>query len=138
MEYKRTRYILTPNQHVGAWKTGFMPQWLTRDYLARRGAAPFLHGQLVPSRCSLLGYTLKGLRIEGTIIPEWLFQTELQPEVGPEAYDEGAEILRNFFHTQISSFLQPELDSLGKQIIKCCLDGGTLEDYRNLITTSHV
>ncbi len=32
---QHTRYILTPNQYVGVWEMGFMPQWLTRDYLAR-------------------------------------------------------------------------------------------------------
>ena len=34
----RTRFVLVPNQHVGAWHTGFMPQWLAREYLARRGS----------------------------------------------------------------------------------------------------
>jgi hypothetical protein len=24
----RMKYILCPNQHVGAWETGFMPQWI--------------------------------------------------------------------------------------------------------------
>ncbi|MFP4015971.1 MAG: DUF4914 family protein, partial [Halanaerobiales bacterium] len=33
----KVRYILTPNQHIGAWKVGFMPQWVTREYIARRG-----------------------------------------------------------------------------------------------------
>ncbi len=138
LDYRKTRYILTPNQHVGAWKTGFMPQWLARDYLARRGAAPFLPGQLVQSRCTLLGYTLRGIRIEGTDIPEWLFQTDMQPEVGTEAYDKGADILKDFFHKQIKSFLQPELHDLGRNIIECCLDGGEMEDYESLITTTHV
>jgi hypothetical protein len=138
LHYRDTRYILTPNQHVGAWETGFMPQWLARDYLARRGSAPFLPDQLVPARSPLLGYTLRRMRIEGTIIPEWLFQTELQPEVGPEAYDAGEEILENFFHEQIKSFLQPELEDRGRQIIECCLDGGGMNDYKQLIETTHV
>jgi hypothetical protein len=138
LDYRRTRYTLSPNQHVGAWHTGFMPQWLAREYLARRGAAPFLPDQLVPSRSPLLGYTLRSMRIEGTVIPEWLFQTDLQPEVGPEAYDAGAEILQGFFEDQIRTFLQPELDELGRQIIECCLDGGSLDDYEELINTTHV
>ena len=45
-----TRYILTPNQYVGAYHVGFMPQWITREYLARRGSARFKMEQLVPSR----------------------------------------------------------------------------------------
>jgi hypothetical protein len=138
LNYRRTRYILTPNQHVGAWDTGFMPQWLAREYLARRGAAPFLPDQLVQARCPLLGYTLRSMRIEGTVIPEWLFQTDLQPQVGPEAYDAGAEILADFFRDQIQTFLQPELADLGRQIIECCLDEGSLDDYEQLISTHHV
>ncbi|MBD3293227.1 MAG: DUF4914 family protein [Armatimonadia bacterium] len=138
LNYREMRYILTPNQHVGAWHTGFMPQWLAREYLARRGAAPFLPDQLIPSRSPLLGYTLRGMRIEGKVIPEWLFQTDMQPEVGPEAYDAGAEILTRFFHEQIEAFLHPDMNDLGRRIIQCCLDGGSLEDYDRLINTTHV
>jgi hypothetical protein len=138
LKYRDTRYILTPNQHVGAWSTGFMPEWLARDYLARRGSAPFLPGQLIPARSPLLGYTLRRMRIEGTVIPEWFFRTETQPEVGPEAYDAGAEILRKFFHEQIRTFLQPELQKLGWRIIECCLDEGSLDEYEQLISTTHV
>jgi len=134
----QTRYILTPNQYVGVWKTGFMPQWLARDYLARRGFAPFLPGQLIPSRCSLLGYSLKSIRIEGVIIPSILLRVETQPEVGQEAYDEGSQILTEFFHKQIEKFLQPELDDLGRKIIECCMSGGNVEDYEKLIEVKNV
>ena len=130
----RTRYILTPNQYVGAWKTGFMPQWLARDYLARRGFAPFQPGQLVPSRCPLLGYSLKSIRIEGVTIPQILLRVETQAEVGPEAYDTGAGILTEFFHRQIKKFLQPGLDDLGQSIIECCLSGGGAADYEKFIS----
>ncbi|MFW5923340.1 MAG: DUF4914 family protein [Planctomycetota bacterium] len=138
LDYRETRYILTPNQHVGAWRTDFMPQWLARDYLARRGSAPFLPDQLVPARTPLLGYTLRKMRIEGTVIPEWLFQTELQHEVGTEAYDEGAAILTDFFKEQIATFLQPGLEDLGRKIIECCLNDGSLDEYERLIETTHV
>ena len=36
-----TRYVLIPNQHIGAWKVGFMAEWIAREYLARRGSAKF-------------------------------------------------------------------------------------------------
>ena len=55
-EYHNTRYILTPNQHIGAWQGGFMPQWIAREYLARRGTARFTPDQIRPARCALLGY----------------------------------------------------------------------------------
>jgi hypothetical protein len=128
-----TRYILVPNQHVGSWRTGFMPQWIVRDYLARRGHARFPAEQIVASRCPLLGYSLQSIRIEGLIIPRYLLQVDLQPEVGTEAFDEGARILTEFFHSQIQKYMQPELDSLGREIIDCCLSGGTVEDYGRLV-----
>lgn len=134
----QTRYILTPNQYVGVWETGFMPQWIARDYLARRGFAPFPPGQLIPSRCSLLGYSLKSIRIEGVNLPTFLLRVERQLEVGPEAYDAGAEILTEFFHKQIKKFLQPGLDDLGRQIIECCLSGGNVEDYEKLIKNKNI
>jgi len=130
---RRTIYILTPNQHVGAWQTGFMPQWLAREYLARRGHARFKPDQIAASRCPLLGYSLLSMRIEGTLIPRWFLQVETQPEVGLEAYDRGAAVLTEFFHDQLRKFLQSDLHPLGRQIIHCCLAGGTVSDYAELI-----
>lgn len=132
----RTRYILTPNQHIGAWETGFMPQWLTRDYLARRGHARFQPKQITDARCSLLGYTLNSMRIEGTTIPRGFLKVETQPEVGKAAYDEGATILRNFFHEQTKKFLHKDLDPVGEKIIDCCLSNGSVEEYNSLMKTS--
>ena len=36
-----TRYVLIPNQHIGAYEVSFMPQWIAREYIARRGSAKF-------------------------------------------------------------------------------------------------
>ena len=132
----RTRYILIPNQYIGVWETGFMPQWLARDYLARRGHARFLSDQLIPARSSLLGYALKSMRIEGTMIPPWLLQVNLQPEIGPASYDEGARQLRQFFHEQLKTFLVPDLDAVGRQIIECCLSNGSVYDYEQFLGLS--
>ncbi len=129
----RTRHILIPNQHIGAWETGFMPEWLARDYLARRGSAKFQEGQIVPARCSLLGYALSSIRIEGIRIAHWFLEVNTQPEVGEEGYDQGATILRNFFHEHARQFLEPDLLPLGRRIIECCLDDGTVEDYERLL-----
>lgn len=127
------RYILCPNQYVGAWEVGFMPQWLAREYLARRGGARFTPRQVMPARCPLLGYALRSMVIEGQSIADVFLRVDEQPEVGPEAYDRGAEILRDFFHRQIQKFLEPDLDPLGRQIIECCLANGSLTDYEALI-----
>jgi hypothetical protein len=131
--YTRTRYILTANQHIGAWRVGFMSQWIAREYLARRGSARFKPDQLRPARCPLLGSTLHQLHVEGRMVARWFLQVETQPEVGEAAYDEGSGILYRFFREQLKLFLEPDLDPLGRHIIECCLDGGTLPDYEGLI-----
>ncbi len=132
-----TQFILVPNQNVGAWKTGFMPQWLVRDYLARRGSARFHEEQITPARCSLLGFALKSMRIEGTRIPRWLLEVDRQPEVGKEGYDQGAEILKDFFKENLKQFLSKDLNPLGRQIIECCLDDGDINDYENFFPEYH-
>ncbi|MDR2430732.1 MAG: DUF4914 family protein [Candidatus Margulisbacteria bacterium] len=126
----QTRHVLIPNQHIGAWKVGFMPQWLVREYLARRGAAKYLPEHIGAARCPLLGYIPNRMKIEGTVVPEEFFHVERQPEVGEQAYDVGAKILTGFFHQEIKKYLQPELSQLGQDIINCCLEGGDLEDYK--------
>ncbi|MDZ4799716.1 MAG: DUF4914 family protein [Bryobacteraceae bacterium] len=129
----RMRYILCPNQNLGAWQVGFMPQWLAREYLARRGSAHFKPEQLTAARCPLLGYALRTLQIEGSVIPRWFLEVNTQPEVGDEAYDNGAEILKQFFGQQLTKFLEPDLLPLGRQIIDCCLSGGSVRDYAALL-----
>ncbi len=129
----QTRHILFPNQHIGSWKVSFMPQWISREYLARRGAAKFNKEQLVASRCPLLGYVPQQMRIEGTLIPDHFFQVEKQPEVGIAAYDKGVELLARFFKAELTHYLKDDLDDLGKQIIECCLNDGFVEDYEKFI-----
>jgi hypothetical protein len=129
-----TRYILIPNQHVGAWRTGFMPQWIAREYLARRGGARFRPDQLKTARSSLLGYAISSMHVEGTQIPQWLLEVDTQPEVGEDGYDTGAAMLTDFFRRELQPYLaEADLDPLGRQIIACCLDGGDLEQYLRLV-----
>jgi hypothetical protein len=128
-----TRYILIPNQHIGTYKVGFMPQWVSREYLARRGSAKFRPEQLVESRCQLLGYSLETLKVDGTFLAKGFLQPNLQPEVGNEGYDAGAKILVSFFKRELAKFVTPELNPLGKKIIECCICNGKLEEYINLI-----
>ncbi|MDX1681991.1 MAG: DUF4914 family protein [Phycisphaeraceae bacterium] len=132
MDTTDSLFVLCPNQHVGAWETGFAPEWIAREYLARRGYAPFREEQLKPARCPLLGHTLDTLQVEGTFVSRWFLQTETQPEVGEEGYDGGAQILRDFFHEQLPQYLEDDLDPIGRRIIECCLDEGTLEEYEAL------
>lgn len=129
----QTRYTLTPNQNVGAWEVGFMPQWISREVLARRGNAKFDPAKLVEARCSLLGHIPHQMVVEGSQISRWFFQVETQPEVGINAYDEGAEVLYHFFHSILRDYMLDELDPLGRQIIECAFDRGDVNDYQDLI-----
>ena len=129
-----TRYVLIPNQHVGAWRVGFMPQWVVREYLARRSGAKFRPEQLVPARSPLLGYALRSMVIEGAHIPEGFLEVNQQPEVGNEAYDQGAQILQAFFRQELSPYLaESDLDPLGRDIITCCLDQGDALAYEQFL-----
>ncbi len=134
----KIRYVLIPNQHIGAWKVGFMGQWITREFLARRGSARFDRDQITPARCPLLGYSLTNLVIEGQTIPPMFLQVERQSEVRPEGYDAGAQILFEFFQKQLAKFADDDLDPLGKTIIDCCLGGGKMADYEALIEADPV
>jgi hypothetical protein len=127
------RYVLIPNQHIGAWETGFSPQWIAREYLARRGTAPFRSGLLTPSRSRLLGHSLFQLTVEGYSIPRWFLQVDTQPEVGPEAYDQGAAMLESFFEAHVNQFLHEDLDPLGRRIIEQFLGGAGLEDFETML-----
>jgi len=110
-----------------------MPQWITREYLARRGGVRFAANRLRPSRCPLLGHTLGSIMMEGSTIGNWFFEVENQPEVGPAAYDQGAAILTEFFHRELKAFLGSDLLPGGQRIIECCLDGGNVDDYQRLL-----
>ncbi len=134
-ETRRVRYILTPNQYVGAWETGFMPEWIAREYLARRGGAKFKPEQIQPARCPLLGYAIYSMHVEGNTVSHWFLQVDTQPEVGPEGYDIGAKILTDFFHEELKQYLENDLSKLGKEIIECCLNGGSVQDYEKFILT---
>jgi len=133
LDTPKVRYVLCPNQHIGTWEVSFMPQWVMREYLARRGGAGFSKEAVEPSRCNLLGWNPTSITVEGRIIGSWFFAVDKQPEVGAEAYDKGAQLLKKFFDDQLSKFQHEDLDPLGRDIIQCCLDNGSLDDYTNLI-----
>lgn len=132
-----TTFTLVPNQHVGAWKVGFRPQLMMREYMSRRGNARMRPEQYKASRCPLLGYELNYLTIEGVKIPSRFLQVYKQPEVGLEGYDIGAEKLYDFFKAQLQQYLTPDLNPLGRQIIEACLRGASVEEYNALIESKY-
>jgi hypothetical protein len=128
-----TRYVLIPNQHIGAYEVGFMPQWIAREYISRRGGAKFKPEHLVEARCTLLGYCQDSLKIEGHYIRKAFLQPEMQSEIGIEGYDKGAAMLTEFFKNELIKFNTDELDPLGRKIIECFLNDGTLDDFNDII-----
>ena len=133
LDTPKVKYILVPNQHIGAWDVSFMPQWITREYMARRGGANFESSQVKACRCPLLGWSPSSIVVEGRPIGSWFFDVAKQPEVGVEAYDAGAQILQEFFERELSQFMEEDLMPLGKQIIECCLNHGSVQEYASLV-----
>ncbi|OOB79656.1 MAG: hypothetical protein BEN18_03605 [Epulopiscium sp. Nuni2H_MBin001] len=81
----------------------------------------------------MLGYSPKTIKVDGLRLPNVLLRTNMQPEIGDEGYDAGAAILNNFFKQEIRQYLTPEIHPLGRAIIECCLNDGSISDYRKLI-----
>jgi hypothetical protein len=130
---QRMRYTLVPNQHIGAYKVGFKPQLMMREYLTRRGNAMLRSNQYQPARCPLLGYDLAYLTIEGSKIPSRFLQVHKQGEVETSGYDAGAAILTDFFKAELQKYLVPGLSPLGRKIIKACLADASVEEYLKII-----
>jgi len=133
----RTTFTLVPNQNIGSWEVGFKPQLLMREYLTRRGGARLKSEQLQASRCPLLGYELNYLTLEGSKIPSRFLKVYNQPEVGFEGYDAGAQILQDFFKSELQKYLKDDLLHTGKKIIDACLSNATIEEYNNIIPMSY-
>lgn len=128
MNSPNTLNVLIPNQHIGAYNIGFMSEWISREYLARHnGTVRAKH--LTPARCPLFGYALLDMKLDNQYIRPTFLRPETQSKLGDAGYDAGAKILVDFFKQEIQQFLTDDLDPLGRQIIECCLNDGTLDDY---------
>jgi hypothetical protein len=133
LQSTNTRYVLIPNQHIGAYEVSFMPEWISREYIARRGSAKFKPEHLVEARCPLLGFGLDSLKIDGQYIRRAFLRPETQQEVGIEGYDAGAEILTEFFRQELVKYNTDDLNPLGKQIIEMFMKGATVQDYLEIM-----
>jgi len=127
------RYLLLPNQYIGCYKVSFMPQWIAREYIARRGSAKFNPAKLIPARLPLLGYCLESLKVDGQYIRPTLLRPEEQVAMGTEGYDAGAKMLTDFFKAELNKYDKSILKPMGKYIIDLCLNDAKLEDYINII-----
>ncbi|ERP39155.1 DUF4914 family protein [Chitinivibrio alkaliphilus] len=132
--YTKTKYVLIPNQHIGAWEVKFNSEWISREYLARRSGSAITRDEVVPSRCPLLGYSMKEVNLEGQTFGKELLRVETQPEVGEAAYDIGAEKLVNFFKEQLELYRHEDaLDPLGKKIIEAVFQDASVAEYDALM-----
>lgn len=122
-------YTITPNQHVGAWKVGFMSEWLGRSILTAANKSFFTKEELVACRCPLLGYSPKSATVGDFEVPEGFLRVETQPEIGTEVYDQGAKMLTDFFKEELSVFLEDDLDPVGRQIIEMFLNDASVEEF---------
>ena len=132
-KYTRTKHVLFPNQHVGSWKVGFMPQWIVREYLARRGNKTFKGSGMIPAKSTLLGYIKKDFQVESVSLPSFMMDVSLQNDVGEEAYTKGAEMLREFFAQELEKFNNKDLNATGKRILQCFSDRGGASDYEGIL-----
>ena len=128
-----TRYVLIPNQHIGSYRVGFAAEWIAREYLARRGGVNMKMDRLIPARCSLMGYALGEMKVDGQRIPRRFLRPEMQENLGEEGYDKGAEILYSFFGKVLAEYDLGEMDPTGRRIIECFNDRGSVEDYCGII-----
>ena len=129
----RTRFVLIPNQHIGAYKTGFKPEWIAREYMARRGSVTYREEQLVSARYPLLGYTPPHIRVSGQDVPHGFLRVNEQIEVGIEGYDKGAQILQAYFESELKKIYSDDLHPKGKAIINLCLDNAPVEKYTRML-----
>lgn len=129
----RTRFVLIPNQHIGAYKVSFKPEWIAREYMARRGSIIYRPGQLIPARFPLLGYTPPHIRVSGQYVPNGFLRVDEQLEVGKEGYDKGAEILQEYFKAELKKMYSDKLHPKGKAIINLFLEDATLGQYERML-----
>ena len=129
----KTRYVLIPNQHIGIYKVGFSAEWISREYLARRGGVNMKLDRLSPARCPLMGYALKEMKVDGQHISSKFLRPENQDTLGEDGYDKGAKILYDFFAKQLEAYDVEELHPVGKVILDCFKNHGSVEDYCEII-----
>ncbi len=133
MNCSATRYVLIPNQHIGIYKVGFAAEWISREYLARRGGVNMRMDRLTPARCPLLGYALKEMKVDGQQIPAGFLRPETQETMGAKGYDKGAKILTDFFARELAVYDVDGLHPVGREILECFRKGGSIRDYCNIL-----
>lgn len=133
-----TRYVLIPNQYIGSYKVGFKAEHISREYLSRRGQAPFKKYELVDLEFPVLGYGMKHVKLDGKEIPSRMLRVKEQLYVGKDVFEKGANILTDFFKEQLEQYLTPDLDPLGKDIIEAFISGKSLNDINALMPGKYI
>jgi hypothetical protein len=77
----------------------------------------------------LLGEVYGPIQVDGQHISSRFLRPEKQATLGEEGYDKGAEILYDFFAKELEVYNTEDLHPVGKQILECFFNRGTIEDY---------
>ena len=135
-----TRYVLIPNQYIGSYKVGFKAEWISREYLSRRGRAPFRRSELHNQGHSILGYSMKRVKLDGKEIPIRLLNVEEQKDkyIGKDSFEKGSNILTNFFKEELRLFLTEDLDPLGREIIEVFTRNESIEALNQLMPATYI
>jgi len=73
------------------------------------------------------------MKVDGQYLSPKFLRPELQERLGTAGYDTGARILNDFFARELAVYDTPELHPVGRQIIECFRQGGTVEDYCRIL-----
>ena len=114
----------------GELAVGILQHFL--DEYLKEHAGEIKAKHLTPARCPLFGYALVDMKLDGQYVRQTFLRPETQSKLGTKGYDAGAKILTYFFKSEIRQYPTQELDELGRSIIECCLNDGTLDDYLKL------
>ena len=117
-----------PWKYIGIYRIGFASERLSRKYLARHlGTVKAKH--LVPARCPIFCCCLDEMKLDGQYIRPAFLRPETQTRLGEAGCDAGAKILTDFIKEELKQFVCDDLDPLGKKIIDCVMNDGSLDDY---------
>jgi hypothetical protein len=134
----QTRNVIIPVKHIGCYDVSFKAEWISREYLSRRGQAKFSRGELEAHGTPLLGYSMRSVKVDGKEIPKQLLRVFEQPEVGMEAFLQGSRKLEDFFKQELRCYLCDDLDPLGREIIESFMRGDSLQELEKLMPCPYI
>lgn len=123
-------FPLVPNQNIGLWHVGFMPEWLfLREYLGRTGGRVQKEHLVTSDHPYLLGWSLKNVVIENWSIPDDLLSIQKQEGITEHIYAQGVEVLYAAMLAHLRTYRIEQLDPKIQEIIKLFEERAPLEEF---------